>query len=426
MLIVGEVHVEAAGQDIARSQVGLNLEEIAEAPENVAVRAGRQLGNDDVVVFAIEGVVEPGPPLADGAGQDEARRELIESDSTLVLQRWEEVGGDKAEVVVASRGIELDDAAGAFSVFGRDATGLDIYGTKRIGRDAQEQLSVGGLGDVEAVKQDLGLIGFSAGDVRLDVHVIDDLRNVFQRFAVVPGRRVRKIDDIDAADLFLRADLFRIDGRRRFRHIDRFAYLPLTHQREFKAGCLVEVQIVSLGGVEVFLFDPGFVVCDGGRGQRAHAGGTSSAQQGRRSIRSGEFNTGIRDADTIFVDDGDSDALRALPLGAGAAEKKPAKKSSRCLSVLMTATEVLSYCRLPGHNRRGVSCTSNPKMKLSAAPPCALLTAQDLPTRRLLLACRAAANPASAWGVRVQQLESLGAQAGRAGRFFEVRSEPCV
>ena len=96
MLIVGEVHVEAGGQDIARGRVGLDLEEIAQAPENVGVRAGRQLRNDDVVVFTIEGVVEPGAAFAERSGDSQAGREFVQSDSVLVLQRRNEVGGDKA------------------------------------------------------------------------------------------------------------------------------------------------------------------------------------------------------------------------------------------------------------------------------------------------------------------------------------------
>ena len=55
----GAVEQEAAGQDVGRGDIGLELRQIAEAPYGSAVAAARQTANDVFIVFAINRVVEP-------------------------------------------------------------------------------------------------------------------------------------------------------------------------------------------------------------------------------------------------------------------------------------------------------------------------------------------------------------------------------
>ena len=79
------VHEKTGGEDVAAGEVGLNFGEIAEAQDVVVVGADGKFGVDDVVVFAVEGVVEPDLSFFDRAGEGEAREELVEAPSMLVL-----------------------------------------------------------------------------------------------------------------------------------------------------------------------------------------------------------------------------------------------------------------------------------------------------------------------------------------------------
>ncbi len=167
VLVVQMIHQETGGEDVAAGEVGLNFGEVADAEGVVIVGADGEFGVDGVVVFAVEGVVEPHLSLFDRAGESEARQELVETQSMLVLHRGDEVGGKEAEVIVADAGVEAEHAAGSLAPFGGLARGLDLYGAERIGADADQELSVGGLGDVETVEQGDGLVGLSAGDVGL-------------------------------------------------------------------------------------------------------------------------------------------------------------------------------------------------------------------------------------------------------------------
>ena len=56
-------------------------------------------------------------------------------------------------MIVADAGVEVQHPARAFTVLGGVTTGLHVHRTNRISAHPHEQLSIGGLGDVEAVKQ---------------------------------------------------------------------------------------------------------------------------------------------------------------------------------------------------------------------------------------------------------------------------------
>ncbi len=199
----------------------------------------------------------------------------------LGLRAGDEVGDAKAEMIVAGGGVQLQHAPGTLAVLGGDTAGLDVDGTKGIGGDTESQLSVGGLGDVETVEQDERLVGFGAGDVGLPVNVVDHLRDVVENVVVVARAGIREIDDVHTTDLFLRVDLFGVDGRGRLHHINDFANLALVRQSEFEIGGLVEAQLGGLGGIEVFFFDAGLVRTRAGDCDHAHSGGAGLAAQGR-------------------------------------------------------------------------------------------------------------------------------------------------
>jgi len=85
VLVVQVVHQKTGSEDVAAGEIGLNFGEVAETQDVVVVGVDGQFGIDVVVVFAVEGVVEPHLSFLDGAGEGEAREELVEAPSALVL-----------------------------------------------------------------------------------------------------------------------------------------------------------------------------------------------------------------------------------------------------------------------------------------------------------------------------------------------------
>ena len=166
------IEEKAGGQNIAAGDVGLQLGEIAEAEDVGVVLAGREIGEDEVVVLAVESVVEPDSSFLDGAGEGEARKELVETPSMLVLDGRDEVRGEEAEVIVSDSGVEIENAAGAFAVLRGLARGFDVDGAEGVGANVDDELSVGGLSDVESVELGDGLVRLRSGDVRLRLESI--------------------------------------------------------------------------------------------------------------------------------------------------------------------------------------------------------------------------------------------------------------
>ncbi len=151
VLVMQMVQEKAGGENVAAGEVGLEFGEIADADRVIVVSADGECGVNGVVVIAFEGVIEPDSSLFDGTGESETGKELVEAPSVLVLDGRNKVGGKEAEVIVADTGVEFEDAAGSFAVFGGFAGRLDLYGAKGIGADADDELSVGRLSDVEAI-----------------------------------------------------------------------------------------------------------------------------------------------------------------------------------------------------------------------------------------------------------------------------------
>src|SRR5438477_4470831 len=139
VLIVKVVRQKTGGENIAAGDIGLNFGEISKAPDVVVIGVDGKRGVDEVVVFAVEGVVEPCFPFFDGAGEGEAWQELVESPSVLVLHGGDEVGVKKAEVIVAYAGVEAEQAAGTFAGFGRLARGLNLNRAECVGANADQE-----------------------------------------------------------------------------------------------------------------------------------------------------------------------------------------------------------------------------------------------------------------------------------------------
>ena len=101
---------KTGGDDVTAGEVGLELGEIADAENVVVVVADRKLGVDSVVIFAVEGVVEPDSMLDDRAGEGKEWEKLVEAPSVLVLSGRDEVCRPEAEVIVSDAGVEVEQA----------------------------------------------------------------------------------------------------------------------------------------------------------------------------------------------------------------------------------------------------------------------------------------------------------------------------
>src|SRR5438876_3905766 len=86
VVVVKTIDQQASGHDVARGQVGLKLCEIAQPPYGVRIFSRQQLGNDDVVVFAIEPVKEPYSSFFDRTRNGETRINFVERPAFLVLE----------------------------------------------------------------------------------------------------------------------------------------------------------------------------------------------------------------------------------------------------------------------------------------------------------------------------------------------------
>ena len=89
------------------------------------------------------------------------------------------------------------------------------------------------MGDVEAVEQGYGLVGFGSGDVRLAGLILHHAGDEVEDVAIVVGSGIDDVDDVEAADGFLRGDLRGIDGGRRFVDVDDLANFLLVRDGDF-------------------------------------------------------------------------------------------------------------------------------------------------------------------------------------------------
>ena len=180
----------------------MHLRQVAHPPEVIRIRVVGQLGDDEVVVFSIQGIEEPYLTFSNWARNGEPGRPLIQGDAFLVLQRRNEVGGEKAIVVVSDSAVQAEHAAWAFSILSGLTAGFYLDGTKGIRAHSYQQQAVGRLGDVSAVEQGQHLVGFRAGNVRLTGGVLYHSRNKIQSVAVIVCRRIWNVDDLQPGDFF--------------------------------------------------------------------------------------------------------------------------------------------------------------------------------------------------------------------------------
>jgi len=96
--------------------------------------------------------------------------------------------------------------------FGGLAAGLHFDGTECVGVGAELELSGRGLGDVESVEQNQGLVGFRACDVHLAKGIRRRAGDQRQRVAVVVRSGIWNVDQFSSRKLFLGGNLRRVDS----------------------------------------------------------------------------------------------------------------------------------------------------------------------------------------------------------------------
>lgn len=165
-------------------------------------------------------------------------------------------------------------------------------------------MSVGGLGDVEAVEQSFGLVGLRSGYVGLAGLILYDSRDEVESVAVIVGGGVDDVDHVEAADGFLRGNLGDVDRGRRFDYVDYFADFALVGDGNVERGAHGELHVGFDQFVETLFFHFEFVGAGGEQGEAAASGEIGFAEDRGLGWRA-EEDTGGGDGYSIFVGDGD-------------------------------------------------------------------------------------------------------------------------
>ncbi len=213
------------------------------------------------------------------------------------------------EVIVANSGIQLEQPARALAEFGRLARRFDLNGTKSICADTGQQLAAGGLCDVKAIEQSHGLISFRTSDVRLSVHVLHDAGDEVEHVAIVMRGGIRDVEDVESAEGLLRGNLSRIDGGRRFDHIDYLAHLLLVRKSDIDVRRSAGLDRRQHRGIETLFFDAELVSAGGQVGELAVAGKIGDAAQRNRLRSSLQKYERRRYSNIVFIVDRDQDVL---------------------------------------------------------------------------------------------------------------------
>lgn len=229
----------------------------------------------------------------------------------LVLHGGDKVGCPEAEVIVAGAGVEDEQAGGSLTGFGRLTGRFYVDGTEGVGADLDQELSVGGLGDIEAVEQGESLIGFGTCDVGLTGLVQHNSGNEVEGVAVIVRAGIHHIDDVEAAQSFSRGDLGGIDGGRRFANVDGLPDFLLAGEGDFDGRSANKLHIGLIDRVEAFLFYVKLVGAGGKGGKFAASVEVGEAAE-KRLGRGLDGNADVADRNSGVVDDNNGGSERGL------------------------------------------------------------------------------------------------------------------
>ena len=171
-----------------------------------------------------------------------------------------------------------------FPEFRRLARRFDLNGAECIRADPHQQLSICRLRHVEAIQHSQCLVGLCSGDVRLPVNVLHHPRDEVQRVPVIMSSGIRNVENIEAAQRFLRGILSRIDRRGRFNNVDHLPRFLLVRKNHVDAGVCTDLHRLLLHRIESLLLYSQPVAPGGNHGKLAASSKVGFAA-GRRPIR---------------------------------------------------------------------------------------------------------------------------------------------
>src|SRR5580700_7759808 len=256
--IVEVIRQEAGRHDVAGGEVGLQLDQVVDAPDVVKVGTVGELLGDVVVVLAVEGIEKPRVSLADGAGHGVDGRPVGERDAFDILRSGNEVGCEEAEVVVAHAGVQGHYAARTFAKLGRLAAWGDCVGAEGIDAGLHYERPASWLRYVETVEHQKRLVSLGAGYVCLTVGVGCDSGHEDQGIAIVVRTGVGNVEKFLAAEFFLGGNLRGVDGRWGFDYIYHFTRLTLAGKSHVYIGGKTNLYVGLNGGIETGFFDAQF------------------------------------------------------------------------------------------------------------------------------------------------------------------------
>src|SRR5438552_3824671 len=116
MVIMQAVYQETGGHDVATSHIGLQLRDIAEAPDSIRIFAAWQFGNHDIVVFTVQSIEEPDFALLYWPGNGETWVHLVEGPAFFLLEGRKKICRGETVVIVANSGLKCENPCGSFAV----------------------------------------------------------------------------------------------------------------------------------------------------------------------------------------------------------------------------------------------------------------------------------------------------------------------
>ncbi len=193
--------------------------------------------------------------------------------------------------------------------FSGDPAAVDVDGAEGIAADADQKLTIGGLGDVEAIEQGDRLVGLASCNMGLPELILDHTGNEIEDIAIIARRRIGDIDDIEAGDLFLRNGERRIDHRSGFGDIDDFPDFLLVKQSRIDVAVRPELQRRNQQRVKANLLYAQLISSRRDVRQAATAAEIGFAVKFRGLGTHVQRNSGGGDYDSVFVGYGDLDSL---------------------------------------------------------------------------------------------------------------------
>ena len=254
-LTVFVLHIvqQGEGQNVVRTQINLDLGQIAAAQERIAIRTFRKIFEDIIVVLSVRGIEKPDLTLLDRARNRGAWHPLVEAESLalFVLPGWDEVRSVKTKMVVAHPGVEVYDPTRFFPKLGGNAGAFNIDLPHRVRAEAHGEIAADRRSNVKAVEHISALVSIGPGNVNLPGRVLHYLREKGQQITDIARRGIGNVDDLGRAQHLAIGRLRRIDSLNRGANVHRLFQLLHMWDHDLERLRTVDCQILLGHGIEV-------------------------------------------------------------------------------------------------------------------------------------------------------------------------------